>query len=290
VTDLALLLVFVSAFAHATWNYLAKASRDGYAFAWAFSAIAALLYLPVALVVARAQPPPPSTIYLVGVSAIIHVFYFRLLMASYARADLSVAYPVARGTSLLLVPVGSALILGESVSPSGAAAIALIFVGVLAMHARGSGRAAAVGLVRSLREPGSPLAALTGVSIAAYSLWDKNAVSQVNPIIYDTGIFFGESMVLAPLMLGWCRSAVLRELSERPGRVVAAAVLAPLAYLLVLQALTFSRVAYVSPAREIGIVVGILLGTRNLKEPYPANRLFGAGLIVVGVFALALSP
>ncbi|HVC32040.1 MAG TPA: hypothetical protein VNL16_00855, partial [Chloroflexota bacterium] len=77
---------------------------------------------------------------------------------------------------------------------------------------------------------------------------------------------------------------------ERPIAILAAGILSPLAYLLVLTALTFSQVAYIAPTREIGIVIGAVLGARSLKEPYPANRMVGSALIVLGIFGLALSP
>jgi drug/metabolite transporter (DMT)-like permease len=289
-TLLALALVLASALAHATWNFLAKTSKDTFAFTWAFTAAAALIYLPIAALASRGNPLPRAAIYLVAVTVGLHAVYFSLLAASYARADLSVVYPFARGTGLLLIPIGGAAVLGERISGPGALSIALILLGVLVIHSRGTGRSAVTGLARSLHEPGSRLAALTGVVIAGYSLWDKNALSQLSPVVLDTGIFAGLALVNAPVALGRRRHAVARELRERPLAVVAAGMLAPLAYLLVLTALTFSRVAYVGPMREIGIVVGAALGARQLKEPYPANRLLGSALIVLGVLGLAASP
>jgi drug/metabolite transporter (DMT)-like permease len=290
VTTFALGLVIGSAIAHATWNYLAKASKDAYAFTWAFTCLAALIYGPITLIAGMAHPPPLSAFLFVAVTVGLHVIYFTLLAASYTRSDLSVVYPFARGTGLLLVPLGAAAILREPISLVGAVFIAVILLGVVTIHSRGRGADALAGLVRSLREPGSRLAALTGVIIAAYSLWDKNALTYLDPIVLNTGIFVGLAIVNAPYALARRRIAVWEEASRHPLAVVAAAILAPLAYLLVLTALTFSRVSYIGPTREIGIVVGTMLGARNLREPYPANRLVGSALIVLGVFGLALSP
>lgn len=289
-TAIALVLVLASAVAHATWNYLAKSSRDTYAFTWAFTGVASLVYLPIAIATAWSHPPPLSALAFIAVTVSLHVLYFGFLNASYARADLSIVYPVARGTGIILIPIGAVLILGEHVSGYAAASIAVIILGVVGVHSRGTGWSAVRGLARSIREPGSRLAALTGVIIAGYSIWDKNALSHLSPILLDTGIFVGQALVNAPLMLHWRRPAVRREITERPLAVLAAGILSPLAYLLVLTALTVSRVAYIAPTREIGIVIGALLGARSLKEPYPANRLVGSALIVVGIFGLALSP
>jgi drug/metabolite transporter (DMT)-like permease len=286
----ALGLVVASAFAHVTWNYLAKGSRDVFTFTWLLSIVSSIVYLPFAALSLWRNPPPPSIFTLVGVSVILNLAYFRLLSASYARADLSVVYPVARGTGLILIPIGAALFLREPVSLAGALSILIIAIGLFTIHTRGTGRSALRGVLASWAEPGSRLAFLTGVVIAAYSVWDKNVVGTISPVVLDTSVFVAQALVNAPTMLLTRRAAAFAEFRERRGAVIAAGILAPFAYLLVLQALTFSRVAYIAPTREIGIVFGTILGLRQLKEPYPINRLLGAGLVVVGVFGLALSP
>lgn len=289
-TILAFALVLVSALAHSTWNYLTKASRDTHAFTWAYTVVSSLIYVPLAILAAFQNPPPISVALFVGGTVALHLMYFRLLSLSYARADLSVVYPVARGTGIFLIPLGAAILLGERISPAAVLAIGVILLGVLVVHTRGRGFEALRGIVHSLREPGSALAALTGLVIASYSLWDKHALGQIDPIVINAGIFAGQALFNAPYMLTRRRQAVLAEVQARPIAVIVAGILAPLAYLLVLTALTFTRVAYIAPTREIGIVIGTLLGARTLKEPYPANRIIGAALIVLGVFGLALAP
>ncbi|HLZ08183.1 MAG TPA: DMT family transporter [Chloroflexota bacterium] len=289
-TALALGLVLASAACHVTWNYLAKASRDVFAFTWLLSIVATLVYLPFAALSLWLYPPPPTVFVLVGVSVVLNLAYFRLLSASYARADLSIVYPIARGTGLVLIPVVAAIFLREHMSSQGIGSIAVVVVGLFVVHTRGFGWPGLSGLRRSWGEPGSRLALLAGLTIAAYSVWDKNAVGQISPIVLDTSIFVAQAVFIAPFMLTRGRQMAFAEFRERPAAVIAAGVLAPLAYLLVLQALTFSRVAYVAPAREIGIVFGTLLGVRSLHEPFPINRLVGAGFIVAGVFGLALAP
>lgn len=289
-TVLALAFVLASAVAHATWNYLAKSSDDTDAFTWGFTVVATLIYLPITVVVAGGQPFPPRAGLLIAVTVGLHVLYFRLLNAGYRRADLSIIYPVARGTAIVLIPLGAVAFLHEHVSLAGAVSIATVILGVLVVHTRGTGDLALRSLCASLREPGSWFALATGVIIAGYSLWDKNALTQLSPLVLNTGIFVGQALINAPEALLRRRMAVLRELRTRPGAVIAAGLLSPLAYLLVLTALTFSQIAYIAPTREIGIVIGAFLGVRSLKEPYPHNRLLGSVLIVLGVFGLALAP
>jgi len=288
VTVLALVLVLASALAHATWNYLAKASHDKGAFMWAFVALSSVIYLPVAGYFASASPvPPEGWIYAVG-TMLLHIAYFSLLGAAYAREDLSAVYPVARGTGIVLVPLVAAVTLGERVSSAGALAIAAIVAGIVVAHIQGSGWPAIAGLARSFGSKGSRLALLTGVTIAAYSTWDKRGVSLVNPLVYIYFVFLGQALAGAPRAL-WRWTALRREIRERKGAIVAAAVLSPLAYLLVLVALTFSQVSYVAASREVGIVVGALLGATVLREPHGRNRLLGSAAIVAGIFGLALA-
>lgn len=286
-TLLALGLVLSSAFAHATWNYLAKRSRDPAAFTWAFVCASSAIYLPIAVYVAHLHPvPPEGWVFAVG-TMLLHVVYFRLLAAAYSKTDLSIAYPVARGTGIALVPVVAVLALGERVSPGGAISIAVILAGVLVAHTRGEGRAAVAGLARTIAQPGSRYALLTGVVIAAYSVWDKQGVALVHPLTYGVFPFLGPALFGIPLALGR-RRAIRREIQSAPGPILAAGVLSPLAYVLVLVALTFSQVSYVAAAREVGIVVGTVLGALVLKEAHSRNRLLGSAIIVLGVLALGL--
>lgn len=288
-TPLALGLVLCSALAHASWNFLTKLSEDKLVFSWCFTALASVLYLPLALVFLAAAPPPAIGWAFVWGTMLLHIVYFYLLNRAYTHSDLSLVYPVARGTGIALIPIAGAAILGEQVSFPAAAAILTILAGVLLVHARGPGKLALLGAGATLREPGTRFALATGLVIATYSVWDKRALSFVPPPVLNYAAFLAQALVAAPL--AWRRRpALAREWARRKRAIVAAAVLSPLAYLLVLVALTFSRVSYVAPAREFGIVVGTALGMLALKEPYGANRLLGAALITAGVLGLALAP
>jgi drug/metabolite transporter (DMT)-like permease len=291
-TALALALVLAAAAAHATWNFLTKASESPLAFSWCFSVLGCLLYLPLVVFSLWTAPPSPAGWAILAGTATLHLTYFSLLNAAYARADLSLVYPVARGTGVALVPMLSVALLGEHVSLPAAAAIGAIVAGVVVVHLRGLRRGLRHGLASVVREPGGRFAIATGFTIAAYSIWDKNALAHVEPVVLNYAGFAGLAIAPAPLILGHTlrRAALRREVKRRWPAMLAAAILAPLAYLLVLIALTFSRVSYVAPAREVGIVVGAALGTFVLREPFGANRLLGAALVAAGVLGLALAP
>jgi drug/metabolite transporter (DMT)-like permease len=288
-SPLAFALVLSSGFAHAGWNFLLRTSGDKVVFSWCFTALASVLYLPLALTVALSAPVPvEGWVAILGTMA-LHVAYFYLLNKAYTHGDLSLTYPVARGTGLALTPIVAVAFLGERISPAAVGAILVILLGVLLAYSRGVGLSALREIALGLASKGALFAVATGMVIASYSVWDKRSLSVVAPQLLNYGIFLAQALMSTPVALRrW--PAVRREVAQRKGAIVAAAILSPLAYLLVLAALTFSRVSYVAPAREIGIVVGTLLGTLVLKEPHAPNRLLGAALITAGVIALALAP
>ena len=289
-SGLALTLVLGSAIAHAAWNFLTKRSPDPLVFSWAFAALATVLYLPLALGTALVRPVPVAGWGFIAGTMALHVAYFFLLCLAYRHGDLSLVYPLARGTGVVLVPCIAVMALGERVSRAGAVAIGMVVLGVLLIHLRGLRPSSPAAVVRRLREPGLRYALSTGLVIAAYSVWDARGVALVAPPVYNYFVFVSQALAAAPLALGRGRTALAHEWRCRRMAILAAALLSPLAYLLVLLALTFSRVSYIAPARELGIVFGALLGTLALREPYGRFRVAGSLLIVAGVFGLALAP
>jgi drug/metabolite transporter (DMT)-like permease len=132
---------------------------------------------------------------------------------------------------------------------------------------------------------------VTGITIAGYTLWDANAVTTlgVPPLAQMAGSVIVESAALTPVALAR-RAEVTTLWREHRGNAAVVAVLSPLAYVLVLYALRIAPVALVAPARELSIVVAGIVAWRVLHEPNPARRLVGAGIVLAGVFALAVGP
>ncbi len=289
-TFLALLLVVASAGAHATWNVLTKSSIDPFAFIWAMTVVASVIYLPPGIVALHGQALSSGEIVYVIGTVILHLVYFYALAAAYTRSDLSVAYPIARGTGLGLVPLVAALLLREHISTLGLLAMSVILVGVLLTHTEGTLWEALRQGLQLLRASDSQLALVTGVTIAIIQLWDKSAVRAVPPAVLITGIFVGVAIGSTPYVLWTRRSALAREIRSHPLAILAAGILAPLAYLFILIAFTFSRVSYVAPARNLSIVASVLLGRCVLHEPHSANRLIGSIITTIGVIGLALAP
>ena len=286
-TPVALALVLVSAIAHATWNLFAKRAGGGALFIWLFEALAALLYAPLALAVIIVQRPQIEALgfaFLAG-SILLHLVYFLVLQRGYSAGDLSLVYPLARGTGPTLSTAMAIAFFGERPTPLAIAGAILVAVSVVIFvsgprppgAARGgSGWAIGYGL-------------LTGIVIATYTLWDKHAVSAlaIPPLLLNWGNDLGRAVLLLPLALRR-RAQVGALWRDHRGEALGVALLSPLSYVLVLTALVFTPVSYVAPAREVSILIGAVLGARLLAEGDARRRLIAAGTMVLGVAALAL--
>ena len=132
-------------------------------------------------------------------------------------------------------------------------------------------------------------ALVTGTFIASYTLWDKYAVStlQVPPLLQGYASLPVMALVLAPSALRQ-RSRTRRVWHSYRRQVTGAAVLSPLAYILVLIAMSFTAVSAVAPAREVSVLAGVLLGRRLLGEGGLARRLTAAAAIAAGIICIAV--
>jgi uncharacterized membrane protein len=294
-TTTAFFLVFGSAFCHASWNFLLKRSEHKVAFLGSFAAVAFLTFLA----------PTGVAIYLEGLSArgalyglvtsALHGVYGLTLARGYQLGDLSAVYPISRGMGPALIPLLAVLLLGETTSVVAGFGIALVVFGIYTIHvderaAESRGLRALTQPLQLLGRPATRMALLTGVLIAGYSIWDKAALDYLTPLALNQFSMAGHALVLLPVAALTARGAVAREWRGNGRSVVAAGVLAPLAYVLVLAALTSSRISYVAPAREFGIVIGAVLGVVLLGEGYGPWRVIGSLLIVGGVVTLAAAP
>jgi drug/metabolite transporter (DMT)-like permease len=344
----ALLLIFVAAIAHASWNLFSKqASVSGAAsFVWLMSATATVAYLPVVAASVIASPPHLSAlawVFMAG-TGLLQVGYFLFLQTSYRLGDLSLIYPIGRGTGALLAALGGIILLGERPGPAGIAGILLIVGGLVILGIPASGGpglateaprtvAATTGAVPTNTAATKPVtstaatstaatstaatstaatstaastgaatetaaavtakavmfALITGLFIATYTLWDKYAVSTLNvpPLVQGYASLPVMALIIAPFAL-LDRGRTARVWITYRRQVLGAAVLSPLAYILVLVALSFTAVSAVAPTREVSVLLGVLLGRRLLGEGSLARRLTAAATIAAGIICIAV--
>lgn len=288
----ALLLVVCAAFIHAGWNLLSKrAAMAGAHFVFAYSFFAILFYFPIMLWVVFTQGNMPwtsETITCVVLSALLHMGYSLSLQKGYQVADLSVVYPIARGTGPMLSSIGAFILLGEPVRPLGILGILLVVMGILLIATQGH-----------LRRFFSP-AALTGVRwgmqtgilIAAYTVVDAYGVKVllISPFLLDWFSNVLRLGMLAPFIARRGRAGFVK---LKPYWKLAAAVgfLSPMSYILVLQALSLGApLSMVAPAREMSMMAGTLLGMIVLREKANIWSLLGCVVMISGVIALTSGP
>jgi drug/metabolite transporter (DMT)-like permease len=283
----AFILVLASAVIHATWNLFAKRAGGGAAFVWLFAIGSSILYLPVAIVLFITQSPSLNltTLFFMLGSGALHVVYFLLLQQGYRVGDLSLVYPLARGTGPMISTAAAVLVFGERPGLIGLLGVALIGVGAFLLTGKGK-----AGKQQGTNYQAIAYGLLTGAVIAAYTLWDKQGVSAllVPPLLMDYGANLSRVVILTPIALyNW--QEVRSEWRIHRREVLAIAFLSPLAYILTLTALSFTPVSYVAPMREISILFGVLMGTRLLAEGEGKRKLIAAVIMVVGVIAIALN-
>jgi drug/metabolite transporter (DMT)-like permease len=281
----ALVLVLVAAVAHALWNLLAKGGRGGPGFVWLAAAISTVLYVP-ALAIALAVDPGRLGLVTLGfmaLSGLLHAVYFTSLQRGYATGDLGLVYPLARGTGPLIATVLALVIFAERPSAVTLLGGAIILGAVLSLV--GSPRRWAGGEHRAA----IGFALLTGLTIASYTLWDKQAVDGegLSPVVYYWGTSLANVAVLTAVVAGRRADARLAWTTSR-ARALGVGILSPLAYVLVLFALARAPVASVAPARETSILIATILGATVLGEGEVGRRLVAGAGIVLGIAALAV--
>jgi len=288
-TGTALLIVLVSAFLHAFWNYLAKKSRNKIAFIWWFILFAVIFYFPMFLYFYVGITISAAGWSCIVATGILHTFYFFFVGSSYEQGDLSVVYPLARGFGPFWVPILAVVILGERLSLPGIIGIALVVAGIYAIHLKSFSFKTLFEPFAAIRSAASIWALLTGCTIAAYSLVDKMGVKSVHPAVYIYFIFLIPLIFLTPYVLIKERRALKPEWQINKGPIMVVGFLVAFTYLLVLFAMQTSNVSYVVAVREVSIVFSALFGIMWLGESHRQPRLIGAFLIALGVVFIGLS-
>jgi drug/metabolite transporter (DMT)-like permease len=222
---------------------------------------------------------------LVAVSAAIHVGYYLALQFGYRLGELSVTYPLARGSAPLISTLGAVVVLGERPTLLGLAGCLLLVAGVVALSWNGPGL---TGADRTRARQASVAGIGVGLVIAVYTVWDAYAITVVglSPVLFNWVSELIRSVLLAGPAVR--RRAEVREVwGAHWPKVLAVGTLSPLAYTLVLIALQTAPVSHVAPLRESSVLVGVLLGARFLGERRALSRLLAASSIFAGIVALA---
>ena len=284
-TATAFTFVILAALLHASWNMVAKKASGGALFVALNVWVSTVIYAPVFALYVYRYPPQlgwPELVLLL-LSGALHLAYSLVLQRGYQKHDLTVVYPVARGTGPLLSSVFAILVLGEKVTLYSSLGIACIVVGIFVLA--GGHRMLRTRTANQLSGVG--YGAVTGLMIAAYTVVDGYGVKYllIAPLVLDYVCNVVRAAFLAPM--AWHRRDELRVEWRKNGLyALYIGIVSPLAYVLVLYAMQTAPISSVAPMRELSMVFAAFLGAKLLGEGHRGERIFGAVLMALGVWGL----
>ncbi|HEX6790742.1 MAG TPA: DMT family transporter [Candidatus Krumholzibacteria bacterium] len=276
-----ILLILVAAALHALWNFFAKKSGGSLSVLWMGALLSTIATLPVAIALQIGHPLSLRGLAIGIASGVVHCAYWWALARMYRRGDISLAYPVARGSGVLGTALGSMLLFREPLSFAGATGIASVCAGVFALGYQRR--------PEPLRTRVILLALLTGLTITGYTLLDDRGVQTLSPPVYlavETGVG-----VLVLSIFGWRRIRRAAPVAYRRHRntVWIIGIGSPLTYLIILYAFSLGPVSYISAVREFSVVIAALLGARFLHERIGWLRWTGIAMVVAGMVLIKLA-
>lgn len=289
-TGSALLLVILAAICHASWNLLAKkGAKVGAAFVFAYGLCSTILFTPwvIWILLFEHNLWNAEVISCILISSVLHLAYSLSLQRGYQVADLSVVYPIARGTGPFLSTIGAILLIREPATLLGLTGMLSVVAGVLMIATQGQ--------IKRLLQPeamvGVRWGLLIGLLIAAYTLVDAYGVIMlaIAPVLFDWATSVTKTVMMLPHMARHPK----RAWQAMRGYWLPAwtiGLLSPLGYILVLYALRDGApVSLVAPAREMSMLLVTLAGLYILREPVGWGRIVGCCFIGTGVVLLASS-
>lgn len=284
-------LVAISAILHVAWNVRLKTAGDPLRAATVGMLTASLIIVPAGILWWASDgwaAPSPEGVALGLISGIVEAGYFILLSAAYRRGDLSVVYPVARGTAPLLAVAIGVVILGERLGAAGSVGVVLLLAGFLwlqrpwqAFRRGGSGV-----------DPAIAFALATGVTIAVYSAVDRVGTRLIAPVPYAAILWITTCVVLVVWVTFIAGGGIFSGGSEQVRRAAVGGLLTLGAYLCVLVALSVAPLSGVAPLRESATVLAAAWGSVKLGEAADRSeavrRILASVLIVGGALLLAV--
>jgi drug/metabolite transporter (DMT)-like permease len=278
---LAFVLVIISAFLHALWNFTTKKVSGNLSVLYIALVFASIFLLPFAFVFIIADGIMPSSFLYILATGIVHALYFFFLSKTYTYGNISVVYPVARGCGVIGTALIAVLTLHESLSIVGIAGIICTSLGVLVI---GSKKGDYIGYRKGLL-----YALLVGVTMIFYSIIDKVAMASIDPVIYIQGLFLLSMFFLTPYMF-IARGGELHDAWRKHRKyslVIGAG--SAVGYLIILYVFRMAQVSYVVAVRELSVAIGAMLGMTYLGEARSQRKLAGIALIVAGLIMIKIA-
>lgn len=265
---------------HAGWNALIKVRLEPLLAVTLINATAAMIAVPV--LIWFGWPGQESYIWLAG-SAALHLAYNILLANAYRIADMSLVYPVARGSAPLLTALFSTLILHEPLGSVGALGIAVLGLGIFTMSIRNPAETAHMDRKALL------IAGATAIMICGYTIADgTGARLSGNTPGYIAAMFLLDGIGIVVFAVARRGTSCLKPMLGFALPGLAGGTLACLSYAIAIWAMTQAPIPLVAAVRETSVLFAALIAVFLLKEPLRANRVWGAALIVAGLAMIRL--
>lgn len=269
------LLLLIAALSHALCHSILKYNKNPLGILGITSIFEIIVFTPLVLTVPF---PTPYIWILIITSALLHGFYRLLVIFSYKYGDLSFIYPIARGSSSLLLAIISLIYLTDKISLWGFIAIMIVCMGLflISYSDRLKFNYSAFGL-----------GVLTAIMITTYTLVDGIGVRHSsNPysFLYWMLLLNGTPALIASFFFKNNGLRIVNKNLILTG--VAFGILAPLAYGLAVWCMQFLPIAYVSSIREISIIFAALIGLILLKEKTASKRIIPSIFVVIGISIL----
>ncbi|WP_120236477.1 DMT family transporter [Collimonas fungivorans] len=278
-------LVLCAALLHASWNAMLKSSGDRL---WAITLMtigSAVASVPIVL---WAPLPALASWPYILMSVVLHAGYNLFLVRAYRAGDFGQSYPIARGSSPLLVSLGAALFAGEQLGILTLAGVVLISAGIISLaqikFRRGSS-------VAGSRQWDAPLSAFTtGVFIAGYTIVDGLGSRLAGSAASYAGWMFlldGLPLLVIYLSMHGSLRIALRE--RATWNALGGGAMSLLAYGIVIWAITLAPMGPVSALRETSVLFAALIARMFLGEALTLRRLLSCAVIALGAVMLGWS-
>ena len=287
-TLLASFLILLYCIGHSYWNFLVKKSDNPQIMLVLIAMGSWILFFPIALIYLFLNPISIQSWVFILINAVLQVFYYAFLGKAYKLADLSIVYPLARGSAVFFIPLWGILFLNESISSTALFGIFMVFIGLLF-----------ISIIPIINKDllitrnliiGIILSVLVGLNISFYTIVDKKAVSAVNPFIYPILITIGGS--LGAIMFTGSKNKIMDlrlHFQKNYSTVIVGSTVMYFAYSVMLYALNISKMSYAATARELTIIVGIIWSYFFLKEKITFTRFLSIVIIFCGAVIISFS-
>lgn len=276
----AFILVLISTVMHAGWNFAVRKASGSLAVLWLGMGIAVAVSLPVVIFFPLRSDALEAAWPFVVTTGLVHTLYFLMLAKAYEEGEISVVYPLARGTGVAGTALAAWMLIDERLTAFGVTGIVTVLIGIILLG---------LGDLRMRKRRGSiAYAFIVGATITVYSVVDKQGVSLVHPVHYVFFLFLIPCAILTPYVLRRHRPAVVHAWREMKGYALCAGPGSMATYLLVLFAMRLGKVSYVLAVREFSVVIGAALGVLFLGERFGWHKGVGVGAVVLGLLLVKL--